>query len=422
MKLGLIGKPLGHSKSPRIHKELTGAEYSLWELEPEELDAFFAKRDFDGLNVTIPYKLKVLEYMDELQGDAVHTGAVNTVLNRGGRLIGCNTDVFGAKCLIRSLGIAAEGKRAAVLGSGGAARAAAEALRQLGAEPVIVSRAPEKTAGLKDLRIISYDALYKAPQDIAILVNATPLGMSPHTDGMPIDLDKLPDLAAVADVVANPLRTRLVFEAQQRGLKAAGGLRMLVAQAFAAEELFTGKELDSALIDRVTEKLADKSRNIVLTGMPSAGKTNTSRLLAQKTGLPFLDMDEELEKRFGIPIAQYFREFGEASFRTLEKQLAAELALLEGHIIATGGGTVLDPENMRRLMANGCAVWLDRNLALLEASAERPLAADTASIERLWNERRETYRKYSDVRVEADGSPEDTVQELMKLLTEEKPC
>ena len=422
MKLGLIGKPLGHSKSPRIHKELAGADYSLWELAPEELDAFFAERDFNGINVTIPYKLSVLKYMDELQGDAVHTGAVNTVLNRGGRLIGCNTDVFGAKCLIQSLGIATEGKRAFVLGSGGAARAAAEALRQLRAEPVIVSRAPEKTAGLKDLRVISYDALYEAPQGIALLVNATPLGMSPHTDGMPIDLDRLPDLEAVADVVANPLRTRLVFEAQQRGLKAAGGLKMLVAQAFAAEELFTRKEMDSALIDRVTEKLADESRNIVLTGMPSAGKTSTGRLLAKKTGLPFLDMDEELEKRFGMPIAQYFREFGEASFRAQEKQLAAELARLEGCIIATGGGTVLDPENMRRLMANGCAVWLDRSLALLEASAERPLAADKASIERLWNERRETYRKYSDVRIEADGSPEDTVQELIKLLAEEKTC
>ena len=422
MKLGLIGKPLGHSKSPWIHKELAGAEYELWELEPQELDGFFAKKDFDGINVTIPYKLAVLKYLDELQGDAVRTGAVNTVLNRGGRLTGCNTDVFGARHLILSLGISTESRKAAVLGSGGAARAISEALIQLGARPVIVSRAPEKAAEINGVPVISYDALYREAKDITLLVNATPLGMSPLADGMPADLDRLPGLEAVADAVANPLRTRLVFEAQQKGLKAAGGTAMLVAQAFAAEELFSGCRLDSALIDKTTDKLINRSRNIVLTGMPAAGKTSVGRALAKKTGLPFLDMDEELEKSFGMTIAQYFGQFGEASFRAQEKLLAAELATCEGRIIATGGGTVLDPDNMRHLMANGCAVWLDRKPELLEASAERPLAADKDSIERLWTERREIYSRYADLRVAADGSPEETVQELMKLLPEEKTC
>ena len=422
MKLGLIGKPLGHSKSPWIHKELTGADYSLWELGSEELDGFFAKKDFDGLNVTIPYKLKVVKYMDDLEGDAVRTGAVNTVINRGGLLIGCNTDTAGAKYLLKSLGIPVEGKRAAVLGSGGAARAAAEALKQLGAEPMIVSRCPEDADGFKKIRTISYEKLYKDPRGISLLVNATPLGMSPDRDGTAADLNKLPDLEAVADVVANPLRTRLVFEAQQKGLKAAGGIRMLVAQAFAAEELFTGKTLDPALIEKCAEKLIKSTRSIVLTGMPSAGKTTTGRLLAQKAGMPFIDMDEELEKRFGMPIAQYFSEFGEESFRAQEKLLAQELSLREGCVIATGGGTVLDPDNMRRLMANGLAVWLDRSLPLLKASKERPLAADKAALEKLWVKRRGIYEKYSDTRAEADGSPEETVRELIKLLPEDKTC
>ena len=420
MKLGLIGKPLGHSKSPWIHKELAGAEYSLWELAPQELDAFFEKRDFSGINVTIPYKQAVIRYLDRLEGDAAQIRAVNTVVNRGGELVGYNTDVAGARYMLRSLGVRTEGAKAAVLGSGGAARAVAQALMQLGAEPFLVSRWPQKALEFGSVRIISYEELYAKPEGISLLVNATPAGMSPDIDGIAADISRLPELEAAADAVANPLRTRLVFEAGQRGLKTAGGLGMLVAQAYASEKLFGGSVKDPSSVESCIKRLASASKNIVLTGMPSAGKTTAGRILAKKAGLPFTDMDEELEKRFGMTIAEYFERYGEASFRACEKQLAEELSHLEGHVIATGGGTVTDPDNMRRLMAGGEVVWLDRSMKLLTASRERPLAADSASLQRLWTERRSLYKKYSDIVIDADGSPEETVQELMKLLPEER--
>ena len=437
MKLGLIGNPLGHSKSPQIHKFLTGTDYSLWPLEPQELDAFFSARDFDGINVTIPYKRSVLKYLDSLDLSAQRTGAVNTIVNRSGKLTGYNTDCAGLMVLIKELlgsGNAPEhaplaGINAAILGTGGAARAAAAAVAELGGKAAAVSRAPSAKDPVPGAETISYTQLYSRAGEFTLLINATPCGMSPDLDGMPadengalLDLGRLPHLKAVVDVIANPLRTRLVFEAQKRGLKTAGGLKMLVAQAFAAEEIFTGRTLDPSLIESCTAELIRQQQNIVLTGMPSSGKSTIGRLLAEKLGALFTDMDEVLMQRLGMPIAQYFAQNGEPAFRSAEAELAAELALKQGLVIATGGGIVKSRENMRRLAANGLIVWLDRSLELLEATSDRPLSQDRAALEKLWGQRRQLYEEYADIRVPADGAPEETVQELIRILSEERPC
>ena len=427
MKLGLIGYPLGHSKSPEIHKYLTGADYSLWPLKPEELDAFFTARDFDGINVTIPYKLDVIKYLDGLDPAAERIGAVNTIVNRGGKLTGYNTDCLGLKMLIEDLWAIVslaggpepsgfDGTHAAILGSGGAARAAVEAVKQLGGIPVIVSRDPKDSDAIQGSLVLSYEELYSHADEFTLLINATPLGMSPKIDGLPADLDRLPQLKAVVDVVANPMCTRLAFEARERGIMVAGGLKMLVAQAIAAEELFTDSRLDPGLLGPCMDHIAAKSRNIVLIGMPSSGKTTIGRLLAKKLGKDLIDMDEILTARIGMPIAEYFAKHGEQAFRKEESKLAAELALAEGKIISTGGGIVKDRENMRYLGANGDIVWLDRSLALLAGTPDRPLSQNAADMERLYKERMPLYEKYADLRICADSAPEEIAETIIKII------
>ena len=414
MKLGLIGKPLAHSKSPQIHKALTGIEYSLWELSPQDLRSFFEKKDFDGLNVTIPYKREVLKYLDDTDPLAREIGAVNTVVNRGGKLCGYNTDYEGLKKLIASVDPDLKGRHAAILGTGGAARAAAAAVRAFGGIPTAVSRTP----GTADINceVIGYEELYAAHDRFSILINATPLGMTPDTKSLPADLEKLEALRTVIDLVADPLRTRLVFEAQQRGLKSAGGFKMLVAQAAASEEIWTGRTFSAAEIESCENSVRSDMQNIVLIGMPSSGKSSAGRLLAQQLGRPFIDMDAELEDRFGMDIPQIFSKLGENVFRNAENLLSAELSAQKNAIIATGGGVIKDSGNIMHLASNGVVIWLNRKLSLLTCSSNTPLSSTAEAMEKLYKERLPLYKKYADTETDANGSPQEAADAIKEVL------
>ncbi|MBR6709369.1 MAG: shikimate dehydrogenase, partial [Clostridia bacterium] len=226
----LIGNPLGHSWSVPIHRQLADYAYELHPLLPEELDAFMRARDFSGLNVTIPYKQDVIPYCDSLTDTASHIGAVNTIYFDNGRMIGHNTDYAGFEYLAKSAGISFAGRQVFILGSGGTSLTARTVAADSGAASVsIVSRSGP----------FRYEDLYAAEGEF-VLVNTTPVGMYPNTDASPVDLDRLPGCVGVIDVIYNPLRTRLVQAAAARGIPAAGGLPMLVAQAAFAAERFAG--------------------------------------------------------------------------------------------------------------------------------------------------------------------------------------
>ncbi|MCI8704116.1 MAG: shikimate dehydrogenase [Anaerotignum sp.] len=255
MRYGLIGEKLGHSFSKTIHEQLANYTYDLIPLSREELDVFMKEKNFAALNVTIPYKETVIPYLDEINPHAKAIGAVNTIVNRNGRLCGYNTDFYGFRYLLEQNNISVQGKKTLVLGRGGAAKAVKAVLREMGAAEIL-------TVYYKPaVDTISYETCYEMHSDAQIIVNATPVGMFPHTEESPILLERFPCLEGVVDVVYNPLRTQLILDAESREIPCAGGLEMLIAQAKYAVEIFLGKSLPADSIEAIHKSLLQEHRN-----------------------------------------------------------------------------------------------------------------------------------------------------------------
>lgn len=407
MEFGLIGEHLGHSFSREIHGMLCNAPYELHELRPDELPGFLQDKDFRGINVTIPYKRTVIPFLDALGDSARLTGAVNCIVNDGCRLTGHNTDYDGFIALARHSGIDFKGAGVVILGAGGAACAVAAAAQSMGAASVrnACRRPSDGQLQLSDPQSWS---------DCEILVNATPVGMYPDWNSSPVDLSALPGLRGVLDCVYNPIRTRLVLEAQERGIPAEGGLYMLVGQAVRARELFDGMALPEGTIEEIYRRILHGKRNIVLCGMPSCGKTTIGRELATRSGRRMADTDEIVTLQAGMEISEIFAREGEKGFRKREAAAIESLASEQGIIIATGGGAVLNAGNLRMLRHNGIICLLERDLELLVPCAGRPLARDRAALQALYGHRLPLYRKAADIIIDNNGPLERTVSELIK--------
>lgn len=402
MEFGLLGEKLGHSFSPQIHRALAGYDYQLLPTPPEAVEDLFRRRPFRGLNVTIPYKRTVMDLCDEVDPRARAIGAVNTVVNRAGRLTGYNTDLDGLMYLARRTGVDMAGKKVVVLGSGGTSHTACAAARELGAAQVItVSRRGEDNYGN-----LSRHA------GAQVLINTTPVGMYPHNGASPVSLDAFPQLTGVLDVVFNPLRTALILAAEERGLPCAGGLAMLVAQARRASELFTGSPIPDGRTEEVLRELTGQVRNVVLIGMPGCGKSAVGRALARRLGKEFLDLDRLIEADAGKPIPRIFAEEGEDAFRALESAAVRKAGARTGCILSTGGGVVTRPENYAPLHQNGVIVHLTRSLEKLP-TAGRPVSQST-DLRELWRRREPLYQSFADLTADNNGSIEDTVRTVLK--------
>lgn len=408
MRYGCIGETLKHSFSAEIHALLSPESYELCEVAKDSLDEFMTKRDFSGINVTIPYKQAVIPYLYEIDGQAKAIGAVNTVVNRGGRLFGYNTDFYGMCALIRHIGADLNGKKVAILGTGGTSLTAAEVARSLGAAEILrVSRSGKDGA-------VTYEALYREHRDIQCIINTTPCGMYPHPEGLPAELDRFPGLECVADAVYNPLRTRLVAEAGKRGIPAEGGLLMLVAQAVRASEIFLDKTYPADTVERIWKTLVRRKENIVLIGMPGSGKTTVGRLLAERLGREFLDTDEMIASVSTRTPSEILREDGEPAFRDLESRVVREASMRAGVVLATGGGAVLRQENVEALRQNGRLYLLDRPWEQLVPTADRPLSGTRELIRQRYEERREAYLSAADVRITDPETPEEAADRIEK--------
>ena len=407
MKLGLIGMPLGHSWSPAIHGWLIHEDYSLIPLEKEELGPFLNRKDFDGLNVTIPYKQDVIPYLDEIEDGAEKIGAINCIVNRNGKLIGYNTDYEGFRDILVVHGVPVHGSKVAVLGTGGASKAVVEAIVSLGGQPVTVSRSVKPGS-------ITYETLLETQNEYEVLVNATPVGMAPQTDCAPVDLSVFTGLKYVIDIIANPLCTKLCFEAKRLGISYLGGFEMLVRQAIAADRYFLNKDMDMQLCEPCMNALLEERRNIVLIGMPTCGKSTISALLGEITGRRVVEMDQEIVERIGMPIADWFALHGEASFRRMETETAEAHSMGTGEIISCGGGVIKTEATMQALSRNGIVVWIDRDLDKLYSTSDRPLASNNDQLKKLYEQRRPLYRMYSDIIVENNGTVEDCIRTIME--------
>ena len=403
---GCIGEHLPHSFSKEIHGQIGGYAYELKELTPEELPAFMTARSFRGINVTIPYKQAVIPYLDEIDKTARTIGAVNTVVNREGKLYGFNTDLDGLTRLIRRIGLDPAGKKVLIPGTGGTSRTAVFAAEQLGAREIHrISRTGREGS-------LTYEEALRNHTDAEIILNTTPCGMFPEPDAQPLPLDPFRNLEGVADVIYNPLRSRLVLDARSRSIPAEGGLYMLVAQAVRASEHFMDTVCPDDLTDRIYSLILRRKENIVLIGMPGSGKSAVGRILSEKTGRVFTDTDQLITDRACKSIPDIFRDDGETAFRDLETAVIRDVSKHSGQVISTGGGTVLRPENVAALRQNGRLFWLNRNPDALIPTDDRPLADTAEKMKQLWLAREPVYRAAADEIIPVIGTPESVADEI----------
>lgn len=414
MKYGLIGEHLGHSFSKQIQTRIAEIEnvkdydYQLVELDKEEFKEFMEKKDFKGINVTIPYKKDVIPYLDEMDESAKAIGAVNTIINVDGKLKGYNTDFGGFLYMVKAHNVHMEGKKVLIIGNGGACAAVKAVCKHENAKDiVIVSRSANRGA-------IGYDEMYTSHLDADIVVNTSPVGMFPNIANAPIDVSWFHKLECVLDVVYNPILTRLCFEAQEADIKRVIGLEMLIAQAKYTFEIFENMSFDDSIIDEIKKEMLKDRCNIVLIGMPSAGKTTIGKMLEEKLGKEFFDLDDMIIAKVGKSIPEIFQESGEAGFRAIETEVAIEASKMNNKIIATGGGVVKHKVNMDFLRLNGITIFIDRDIdKLISSDPNRPLSSSKQALQQMYKERYPLYQKYAAYIAVNNANIEETVDDIV---------
>lgn len=414
MKYGLIGEHLEHSFSKQIQTRIAEIEnvkdydYQLVELDKEEFKEFMEKKDFKGINVTIPYKKDVIPYLDEMDESAKAIGAVNTIINVDGKLKGYNTDFGGFLYMVKAHNVHMEGKKVLIIGNGGACAAVKAVCKHENAKDiVIVSRSANRGA-------ISYDEMYTSHLDADIVVNTSPVGMFPNIVNAPIDVSWFHKLECVLDVVYNPILTRLCFEAQEADIKRVIGLEMLIAQAKYAFEIFENMSFDDSIIDEIKKEMLKDRCNIVLIGMPSAGKTTIGKMLEEKLGKEFFDLDDMIIAKAGKSIPEIFQESGETGFRAIETEVAIEASKMNNKIIATGGGVVKHKVNMDFLRLNGITIFIDRDIdKLISSDPNRPLSSSKQALQQMYKERYPLYQKYAAYIAVNNANIEETVDDIV---------
>ncbi len=422
---GLIGFPLSQSFSKMIHEKL-GYDYSLNPIEDKELAEFLYNKKFKGINITIPYKEKVIDFLDEIDPIAKKIGAVNTIINKNGKLIGYNTDYFGLYSLIEKSNISLKNKKVLILGTGGTSKTALQVSKDLGAENIIrVSRSLDHTSNHTSDRpsqdvlsgFCSYNEVYSFHSDAEIIINTTPCGMFPDLiDEEIINLNSFKKLSGVIDVVYNPLRTRLILSASDLNIPNASGLYMLVMQAIKSSELFTGKSVTFDFAENLYEEILNKKQNIVLTGMPSSGKTTLGRELADKLNLTFFDIDEIIEEKTDKKITDIFKFDGEDTFRKIESDVIKSLRNVTGAVIATGGGSILKKENIFNLKHNGKIFFINVPFEMLVSSENRPLSSNIDALKQLYSERISIYKETADRIIDIKRSEDRNAKYIFKFI------
>ncbi len=404
MKCGLLGRKLGHSYSPQIHKFLGDYSYDLFEREPEDLDAFFADPPFDAMNVTIPYKETVMKYCSEISDSAKKIGSVNTIVRKDGKYYGDNTDYYGFEFILDSVCKDVKGKKVLIVGNGGAAKTAIAVISDRGGVPVVISHKENTPENMK-----------KHHLDTDIIVNTTPVGMYPKNLESPIVLENYKNVQAVVDVVYNPSKTQILLDAERLGIPCVNGLYMLVAQAEKASAIFKGEKTWKSRTAEIVSELELEMKNIVFVGMPGCGKSSIGRLVAEKLGRAFKDADDEVKNFSNKTPAEIITNEGESAFRKVETEVLKELCKQSATVVSTGGGCVTVDENFDVIRQNSVVVWVKRPIDKL-ATNGRPLSKSPEELERMYGIRAPKYEKISDIIVENIGDLEKVVSDVLNSV------
>lgn len=416
MEYGCIGKKLTHSFSKIIHNRLADYDYELCEIPEDSLADFMTKADFKAINVTIPYKQAVIPFLYSISDTAKKIGAVNTIVNKNGKLYGYNTDFSGMRALIIRQGVSLKGKKVLILGSGGTSKTAAAVAENLEADEVYrVSRSGSDGA-------ITYDEAYLKHSDAQAIINTTPCGMYPNIGVSAIDTERFKSLSSVTDAVYNPLSSALVVSAREKGINAVGGLYMLVAQAAFAAEKFIDISVTSEKTEEIYRDILRQKKNIVLIGMPGCGKTTIGKLIADELDKEFVDTDSEIINQINMPISDYFGKYGEESFRKIESEVIKRISAEQSSVIATGGGAVLNPDNIRLLKENGTVVFIDRPLEKLVTTSDRPLSSNREMLMKRYNERYQIYCSSADIKIDAVDELNLNVKAIKEVFLDENSC
>ena len=413
MEYGLAGKNLSHSFSEFIHKEFNLYEYKLYNLSEDEFDKILKLKKFKGLNITIPYKKDVIEYCDVLDDTVKKIGSANTVVAKDNCLKAYNTDYYGLKYALARGNVSLKNKKVIILGSGGTSLTAQALVEDSGAKDIIVvSRSSDKK--------INYDNIYDYNY-ADVIINTTPIGMYPNNLDVLIDIGKFKNLSAVVDVIYNPLNSKLLMKSKEHGIPIVSGLPMLVAQAKASAEIFSGQKISDSYIDKIIKKLCFKISNIVLIGMPGCGKTILSEILSKKLLKEFIDTDEKIQEYFGEKVSEIFKNHGEKMFRKLESTIIEKYGKESNLILSTGGGAVIDKENYYSLKQNSRIYWIKRDLNKLETK-NRPLSKNLDQLKKLYEERKPMYKRFSDKIIYNNDTIDNAVQNILEDFYENIGC
>ena len=413
MKYGLIGKDVKNSFSKSIHEQI-GYDYELISLKEEELNEFFKNKDFKGINVTIPYKQSVIKYLDYVSPSVEIIGVCNCIVNEDGLLKGYNTDYDGVMYLIKKNDFDFKNKNVLILGSGGTCKTVSCVLKDLFVKNIYVaSRSPKENQ-------YSYQDIYKL--DVDFIVNTTPNGMIGYSDDLLVDLSKFNKLEGVIDVIYNPLRTSLLNEANKLDIQNSNGLDMLIYQAIRASELFTNSKISDEVISKIKSKILLDKLNIVLIGLPGVGKTTLGKLVAEQFNKEFVDMDSLIVNKENMLIKEIFDKYGEAYFRNLESNLCKKLESKNNLVISTGGGVILNKENIKSLAKNGLIIFLDKDLDLFTLSDERPLTKNKEELKKIRDLRYNLYLSSCDVLINLNNNLDKNKEKIMEVVYEIINC
>lgn len=407
-KFGLLGKSLKHSFSKIIHEDISNIKYDLINLDETELEKFLKNKDFIGVNVTIPYKEKVIPFLDECDKICQETQVCNTIVNKNNKLFGYNTDYVGLCYLFDVNNVFVENKKVLILGNGATAKTTAYFLANRKAKQVtLLARNNKNNADLLEN--------YQKYLDYEIIINATPVGMYPNVENSLLKLNEFQHLEAVFDVIYNPLKSKLLLEAEKYQIKNFNGLAMLVCQAIFANHYFTEQNYALEIISLEIKRLTYLLTNIVFIGMPGVGKSTIGKQLAKRLKRKYVDVDELIVLQEQKSINEIFNDFGEKYFREKEQEIIKQYSLQQGLVICCGGGVVLQEQNIENLKRNGKIILLNRDLDKIIIDNQRPLLKNKNDLKLLFEKRWDLYKKSCNIIVDNNASIEEAVN-----LVEEK--